>query len=311
MKKSNLEYVNNKTMYCVHRITNNEEIEKLWHVGSEFTINDEIDSRMCQNVMYSNPLPYLTLSDGTKERIDILAKNIVSNFENYKPIDVCAVLKELYENHINSLIDCREVIYENSRKNKYHYLPSRMHSIWLCDKEDIESWQYQLGDNTKTYEVNVTGTLFKTSDIYLSRLNSSINDSLNMAEKYWNHDSKPLGGNTEYLFQGDVKVICEINTNKLITKYDKVIPVDNMLKIYDMNPGFVKLENIISWVNYWYMKNYEYTSMFMKGNLSYIYEQYIMNMVPNISYDEYKGKMDYIEYFYNPNKEKQRTRNNK
>ena len=60
----------------------------------------------------------------------------------------------------------RELMLEKYRLENSPNLPSRLHSIWLADKESLNFWEGQLNGKRKLklYRVSVTGNLFKSSD---------------------------------------------------------------------------------------------------------------------------------------------------
>ena len=108
----------------------------------------------------------------------------------------------------------RELMLEKYRKENNPKLPSRLHSIWLADKESLNFWKEQLngGRNLTLYRVSVTGNLFKSSDSFIPDDELTAKEMYQVSSKYWNPVfSEDDLCKAEYLFQGKVKVLEKIN----------------------------------------------------------------------------------------------------
>ena len=67
------------------------------------------------------------------------------------------------------------------------------------------------GKNIDLFKVEVTGELFKSSDILLPDNSESINTMFEQAKKYWEADLTNISDEaTEYLFRGKVKILEKI-----------------------------------------------------------------------------------------------------
>ena len=110
----------------------------------------------------------------------------------------------------------REVALEISRRLEFPELPSRKHSLFLCDKNSARHWKSSLKINGKSldlYLVSVTGILFKSSDSFIPLGYGNLETSIEEARKYWNpHFERRVEENqAEYLFQGKLKILERIN----------------------------------------------------------------------------------------------------
>lgn len=103
----------------------------------------------------------------------------------------------------------REKSLEEVRKEKYSNLPSRFHSIWVCDKENLDFWLEKINVDSSIFKVLLNGELFKSSDSFLPNDGETIYNQKIQAETYWNpifkEEVEERG--SEYLFQGKVKIL--------------------------------------------------------------------------------------------------------
>jgi len=101
----------------------------------------------------------------------------------------------------------RELILEEYRNEKCQHLPSRLNSIWLCHKDNIDYWIKALQiENYKIYKVKATGNAHIASESNLYSDVMNINQYRAMAEKYWK-DNQDISIDTEIIFEGKIKVI--------------------------------------------------------------------------------------------------------
>lgn len=108
----------------------------------------------------------------------------------------------------------RELVLEEVRKQFYPELPSRKNATYLCDFKQIEHWRDRLTIPNKDidlFKVEVTGNLFKSSDILLPDNSESVNKMFEQAKKYWEADFSNISDDeSEYLFTGKIKVLEKI-----------------------------------------------------------------------------------------------------
>ena len=202
-------YVIDKEMYHFH---NNKAYNELWVPNNEIIVDDNFKTfylRILKN--YSTAV---NTTDGGKESFDRIIKYYLEKEQDKETL--IKLLKEA-ENIIRGINICkRELALERVREAKYPNLPSRAHSIWLCNESGIKFWEDQLSNGGKIkldlYKVSVTGTLFISSDKFLPNDDSDYETNLVEAEKYWNpkfetnEDEK-----AEYLFQGKLKILKRVD----------------------------------------------------------------------------------------------------
>ncbi len=89
-----------------------------------------------------------------------------------------------------------------------------MHSIWVTDKDNLDYWQNIL-KGEHVFELNLTGILFKSSDLYIPDNNLSLAQAIEASQAYWNPIfTKEAEARKEYLFQGKVFVKRKINSKR-------------------------------------------------------------------------------------------------
>ena len=207
--------VTNKEMYHFH---NNKAHNELWVPNSEIIVDDNFVS------YYSDILKYFTttvkIQDGNRAPFNRVIESYLKEEQDIK------TLKELLEEAKNIIygtnIFKRELALEEVRRLKYPNLPSRIHSIWLCDEKGIPFWEDQISDGGRLevdlYKVLVTGEIFKSSDCFIPSNKVNFQTNLEQAHEYWNPDFKTEEQElkSEYLFQGKLKILEKIETKQFL-----------------------------------------------------------------------------------------------
>ena len=202
--------VKDKIMYHYHRLGIYDDI---WQVGNELLVDNNFNSFCgsivdkfttavkCENGIFSlEKIIDKYLNDISIENVDL--KTITNLLKASSAIITKA---DMYN---------RELMLEKYRKENNPKLPSRLHSIWLADKESLNFWKEQLngGRNLTLYRVSVTGNLFKSSDSFIPDDELTAKEMYQVSSKYWNPVfSEDDLCKAEYLFQGKVKVLEKIN----------------------------------------------------------------------------------------------------
>lgn len=201
--------VKEKEMYHFH---NNKVYNDLWVPNNEIIVDDTFETS------YLNILKFFTTavntSNGNKEAFN----NIIDFYLKEKQDEETYIqmLKDAQNILRGVNIFKREQALEQVRKEKYPNLPSRKHSIWLCDKNQLEFWEEALSNtdiNLDLYKVLVTGNLFKSSDCFIPNNYSNYETNLVEAEQYWNpiFTNEEQERKAEYLFQGKLKILKKLN----------------------------------------------------------------------------------------------------
>ncbi|MDE5888522.1 MAG: DUF2441 domain-containing protein, partial [Bacilli bacterium] len=102
----------------------------------------------------------------------------------------------------------REQALEEGRKIYNPTAPSRFHSIYLSDKEDLLYWKSSVGGNNyEKFLLELEGNLFKSSDVLFPDESLMLEHQIEQSKKYWQPEEKNLLLRKEYLFQGKAKII--------------------------------------------------------------------------------------------------------
>lgn len=194
--------VSNVTLYHYH-VKECDNI--LWHNGNNFTIDDSFNT-----FLYRRHKSFIDGFRFGKFRYSLYEQiNNIIKKRDLTPEEISRFGNRYY---LTKIIN-RELMIEEYRQKYYPSLPSRFHSIFLADESQLPYWNKVLGDSISLFEVNVSGTIHKTSDLYL--LDNEDQSSpllLEDCECYWNPPQEVLDSteHVEYLFQGDVKVLKKI-----------------------------------------------------------------------------------------------------
>lgn len=202
--------VKDKIMYHYHKLGIYDD---KWQVGNEFVVNDSFNS-FCGSIVdkFSTAIKYKNSLVPLEKIIDKYLDDI--GIENVDLKTITNLLKDSRAIITNANIYNRELMLENYRKENNPNLPSRLHSIWLADKESLNFWKEQLEKRKKLvlYRVSVTGNLFKSSDSFIPDDELTAREMYEESSKYWNPVfSEEDLCKAEYLFQGKVKVLEKID----------------------------------------------------------------------------------------------------
>ncbi len=200
-------FVENKEMF---HFNNSEKRKDIWTVGNQIDITKNYVSDFWNDGLYFS------------SRVNVASGGIspfseVINTYLKKEQDNETYIKMLQE--ASRLLKCystlqRELVLEEVRKRFFPELPSRKNALYLCDHNKLEHWKDELtikGKNIDLFKVEVTGNLFKSSDILLPDNGESINTMFEQAKKYWKADLTDISDEkSEYLFSDKVKVLEKI-----------------------------------------------------------------------------------------------------
>lgn len=183
-----------------------------WYVDGELTIDNKFNNDLLDILNDFNTA--VNTTDGDRVSFD----EIITNYLNEK------ALKKEYEKMLKECIliiedtnlFTQEKNLEDVRKEFFENYPSRKHSIFLLDKDNIKYWYNKLseGNRLDLYKVSLSGNLFKFNVKYLPKGELTYKENTLLAKKYWNSENEDAE-NTEYLFQGKIKIL-----EKLDIEYD-------------------------------------------------------------------------------------------
>ena len=190
--------VENKTMYHIHTPNKYDE---MWQEGNELIIDDNFYSECGLSIPYFNT--DVVCSDGSLISIvGPLRKYLDEGIEKLTMEEIKTIFEDVYRILYNNNRTKCEAALEICRREKFKLCPSRLHSLWVTDKDNLDYWLNIL-NGKEIYELNLTGTLFKTSDIYIPDDNLSLVQAIKADESYWNPNfTEEAEEKKEYLFQG-------------------------------------------------------------------------------------------------------------
>ncbi|CCY47058.1 putative uncharacterized protein [Firmicutes bacterium CAG:822] len=190
--------VENKTMYHIHTPNKYDE---MWQEGNELIIDDNFYSECGLSIPYFNT--DVVCSNGSLISIvGPLRKYLDEGIEKLTMEEIKTIFEDVYRILYNNNRTKCEAALEICRREKFKLCPSRLHSLWVTDKDNLDYWLNIL-NGKEIYELNLTGTLFKTSDIYIPDDNLSLVQAIKAAESYWNPNfTEEAEEKKEYLFQG-------------------------------------------------------------------------------------------------------------
>jgi len=201
--------VKDKIMYHYHKLDHHDSI---WTPGSEFIVDQNFDSDLGKVLTDFNTS--VRMSDGSLETFDRVLSYYLKD-DNIEEIDKDLLKQILIESKriIGAMnVYNREYVLEEVRKQYFNSLPSRLHSIWVCEKSQLDFWKNSLKGTRILYKVKLNGVLFHSSDDFLPNETLTISEMMEDAKRYWDphFQTEEEKLNSEYLFQGEVKVMKKI-----------------------------------------------------------------------------------------------------
>lgn len=171
--------VENKTMFHIHTPNKYDE---MWQEGNELIIDDNFYSECDLSIPYFNT--DVVCSDGSLISIvGPLRKYLDEGIEKLTMEEIKTIFEDVYRILYNNNRTKCEAALEICRREKFKLCPSRLHSLWVTDKDNLDYWLNILRGK-EIFELNLTGTLFKTSDIYIPDDNLSLVQAIKAAESY-------------------------------------------------------------------------------------------------------------------------------
>lgn len=198
--------VTNKEMYHYHHPHLYPEV---WVPNNEIIIDDNFETSFLNILKYYSTA--VNTVSGKKTQFD----NIISGYleEDQDKETYIKLLKDARRIIAGANIFKRELALEQARIQYHPELPSRKHSIWLCEEKGLDFWKTELlkdaNEEIDLYKVLVTGNMFKSSDSFIPSNNIIFEKQLEQAKEYWEpkFEIEEQEIKAEYLFQGKVKIL--------------------------------------------------------------------------------------------------------
>lgn len=198
--------VTNKGMYHYHHPHLYPEV---WVPNNEIIIDDNFETSFLNILKYYSTA--VNTVSGKKTQFD----NIISGYleEDQDKETYIKLLKDARRIIAGANIFKRELALEQARIQYHPELPSRKHSIWLCEEKGLDFWKTELvkdaNEEIDLYKVLVTGNMFKSSDSFIPSNNIIFEKQLERAKEYWEpkFETEEQEIKAEYLFQGKVKIL--------------------------------------------------------------------------------------------------------
>ena len=172
-------------LFHVHRLGNEDY---LWHSGAKIIIDSGFCNQLYRSVYEENSILMARFKDYDVDQI-------IETLEEMKFVGAVPKEKEV---NFDILLDHyyflrREKAMEEGRKYYAPQAPSRLHSIFLSNANDLYYWENQVGDlSFSTYKVGLEGNLFMSSDDYFPDNKLLYEQQVEESRHYWQPKVKKL-----------------------------------------------------------------------------------------------------------------------
>lgn len=203
-------------LYHIHKLGNS--YDRKWSVNNTINVSQNFNSEMFKRQMNFSQSIFF---DGKMRNFYELLPNYIEYLSSTNSVSIeelraiSELLRTSFAMSYKADFFKREAALEDCRKDYDITLPSRLHSIYLCDEDGLEYWKDTLEECSPNgfdaYKVLVTGKIFKTNEQLLPDEEASYGDVYNQAFKYWHPKFKDVPGYTnEYLAQGEIKILSKV-----------------------------------------------------------------------------------------------------
>lgn len=204
-------------LYHVHTSDNQDN---KWIVNNTIKVTKDFDSKMFKR--QQNFCQCIKDENGEIILMDEYMSNLLYEINDVRVLksdnleQVKQILNIVRQFMYNGDFFRMEMALENCRKDHFEELPSRLHSMYLCDKDGLEYWKDVItlsnpNKDISVYKVLVNGTVFKTNEDLLPYTIQTYSEAYNTSFSYWKPKFKNTKPETnEYLCQGNIKVLEKI-----------------------------------------------------------------------------------------------------
>lgn len=184
--------------YHYHRLGDFSEI---WQPGKYLSIDDSFVSGFYENILkrienFQEYFPEYHI-DQVIEAMELMKKNEDSINKNYHGFDACSNGYYMLR---------RELALEEGRILYNKNAPSRLHTVYLTDKDSLFYWYRYLGGESRIFEVEAQGNIFESSDYLFPDISDPLEKQIEDSKNYWQPKNLSYKLPKEYLFQGNLKI---------------------------------------------------------------------------------------------------------
>ena len=173
--------VKDKIMYHLHK---SNEYDKLWKVGNNIEVDNNHYGYAARIIDWFNTFSPLT----HEETLDTSIYKYLQN----KELDQKELVRLLIEARAliyDTNILKREIALEEVRREKFSYLPSRKHALFVTTKEGINYWKNSLippkrKHTLALFQLSLTGNLFKSNASLLPSTKTSFEEAKEYSINY-------------------------------------------------------------------------------------------------------------------------------
>lgn len=184
--------------YHYHRLGSHDE---LWQDEKNILVDDDFASSFYESIITEQRELEKRFGDYEIDKIIMAMENVKRreklNYGLYHIMDYgvngCYMLR-------------RELALEEGRKIFNPSAPSRLHTVYLTDKESIIYWYRYLGGVSKVYKVEALGEVFESSDYLFPNIQAPLEKQIEDSKEYWQPKKLSYGLPREYLLKGSLRI---------------------------------------------------------------------------------------------------------
>lgn len=203
-------------LYHIHKKNNKD---RQFEVNNIIKVKNDFKSTMAERHMdFSQMIEAPIFGEICTINFDMYLAGYLDKINNMKIIkgsdleELKCLIQKAYQMSFNANFFKREQALETCRLMHKPELPSRLHSMYLCDEDGLEYWKDTISnkdyDKIEVYRVLADGNIFKSNEQLLPNEILTYESAINESFKYWNPKFKNVSSESnEYLVQGNVKIL--------------------------------------------------------------------------------------------------------
>lgn len=193
-----------ENLYHIHRLENGNE---MWNIGDTIEIKKEEDNDFYKSLIKIQNSFFLDCRDYDIDYAIAILEGIKHKClkKEAELTGINALLRNFYLLRREQALEIGRTIYHKNA-------PSRLHSLFLTNQQDIPFWLSKLAPEAyQIFHLDLEGEPFVSSTSLFPEATATLANQVEQSKNYWQPLTLSRIPQKEYLFQGTGKILKEID----------------------------------------------------------------------------------------------------